>query len=65
MEAMTGSLGQGLSQAAGVAMGKRLKGEKGRVHVFMSTGSCSPGRTGRLSRPYPTTAWTIFPSMSI
>lgn len=44
MEMMTGSLGQGLSQAAGMAMGRRLKGESGRVWVFMSDGEFQSGQ---------------------
>ncbi len=45
METMTGSLGQGISQAAGIAMARRRKGEKGRVFVFMSDGECQIGQT--------------------
>jgi transketolase len=44
MEVMTGSLGQGISQAAGIAMGRKLKGEKGRVVLFMSDGECQSGQ---------------------
>ncbi|MEK6692915.1 MAG: 1-deoxy-D-xylulose-5-phosphate synthase N-terminal domain-containing protein [Nitrospirota bacterium] len=45
MEVMSGSLGQGLSQAAGIAMARRLKGETGRVWVFMSDGEFQIGQT--------------------
>jgi transketolase len=45
MEVMSGSLGQGISQAAGIAMGRKLKGEPGRVWVFMSDGEFQPGQT--------------------
>ncbi len=45
METMTGSLGQGISQAAGVAMARRLKGETGRVFLFMSDGEFQIGQT--------------------
>ncbi len=45
METMTGSLGQGISQAAGVAMARKRKGEKGRVFVFMSDGEFQIGQT--------------------
>jgi transketolase len=45
METMTGSLGQGISQAAGIAMARRRKGEKGRVLVFMSDGEFQIGQT--------------------
>ena len=45
MEIMTGSLGHGLSQAAGIAYARRLKGETGRVWVFMSDGEFQIGQT--------------------
>ena len=44
MEVMTGSLGQGISQAAGIALARKLKGEPGKVWVFMS-------RWGASARP--------------
>ena len=44
MEIMTGSLGQGISQAAGIALGRRLKKETGRVVVFLSDGECQSGQ---------------------
>lgn len=44
MEVMTGSLGQGLSQAAGIAMARKLKGETGKVWVFMSDGEWQSGQ---------------------
>lgn len=44
MEMMTGSLGQGISQAAGIAMARKLKGESGRVVVFLSDGECQSGQ---------------------
>ncbi len=43
MEVTTGSLGQGISQASGIAMGLRLKKESGRVLVFLSDGECESG----------------------
>jgi transketolase len=43
MEVMTGSLGQGLSQAIGMAYGRRLKGEPGKTFVFMSDGEFQIG----------------------
>jgi len=43
MEVMTGSLGQGLSQAIGMAYGRRLKSEPGRTFVFMSDGEFQIG----------------------
>jgi transketolase len=45
METMTGSLGQGISQAAGIAMARKRKDEKGRVFIFMSDGEFQIGQT--------------------
>lgn len=45
MELMSGSLGQGLSQAAGVAWARKRKGDSGRVWVFMSDGEFQIGQT--------------------
>lgn len=45
MEVMTGSLGQGISQGAGIAMARKLKGESGRVWIFMSDGEFQSGQT--------------------
>ena len=45
METMTGSLGQGISQAAGIAMARKRKNEKGRVILFMSDGEFQIGQT--------------------
>lgn len=53
MEIMTGSLGQGLSQAAGIALARKRRGETGRVWVFMSDGEFQEGQT-----------WEAFQSMS-
>jgi transketolase len=39
----TGSLGHGLSLSAGVALGKRLKSEPGRVYCLMSDGEWDEG----------------------
>ena len=44
-EIMSGSLGQGISQAAGIALGRKLKGESGKVWVFMSDGEFQAGQT--------------------
>ena len=44
MEVMTGSLGQGISQAAGIALARKLKGDSGKVWVFMSDGELQPGQ---------------------
>ncbi|MFZ5986161.1 MAG: transketolase [Bacillota bacterium] len=44
MEVMTGSLGQGISQAAGIAMARKLKGETGRIVLFLSDGECQSGQ---------------------
>lgn len=45
MEIMTGSLGQGLSQAAGIAMARMRRGETGRTVLFMSDGEFQIGQT--------------------
>lgn len=45
MEVTTGSLAQGLSVAAGVALARKLKQESGRVWVFMSDGELQEGQT--------------------
>ncbi|MBI4786475.1 MAG: transketolase [Chloroflexi bacterium] len=45
MEVTSGSLGQTLSQAAGVALARRLNGDSGRVWVFMSDGEFQSGQT--------------------
>jgi transketolase len=45
MEVTGGSLGQALSQAIGIALGRRIKGEQGRVWVFMSDGEFQIGQT--------------------
>ncbi len=45
METTTGSLGQCLSQAGGVALARKLKGEKGRVWVMLSDGELQEGQT--------------------
>ena len=44
-EVTAGSLGQCISQAAGIAMGRRLKGETGRCWVFLSDGEFMIGQT--------------------
>ncbi len=41
----TGSLGHGLGLAAGVALGKRLRGEAGRAYCLLSDGECQEGST--------------------
>ena len=45
MEIMTGSLGQGISQAAGIAMARKRRGETGRTVIFMSDGEFQIGQT--------------------
>lgn len=44
-ELTTGSFGQALSQAGGIAMARRLRREGGRVCVFMSDGELEEGQT--------------------
>ena len=45
LEVTGGSLGQTLSQAGGVAMARRLRGERGRNWVLMSDGEFQSGQT--------------------
>lgn len=45
VELTTGSLAQALSQAAGIAAGRRMRGESGRVWVMMSDGEFEEGQT--------------------
>lgn len=44
LELMTGSLGQGISQASGIALARRLRGDTGRVVLFLSDGECQSGQ---------------------
>ena len=44
-ETTTGSLAQAISQGGGIALGRRLKGDSGRVWVFMSDGEFQEGQT--------------------
>lgn len=44
-ETTTGSLGQSLSTAGGIALGRRLKGETGRTIVLLSDGELQEGQT--------------------
>ena len=43
-EVTAGSLGQAVSQAGGIALGRRLRRESGRVWVFMSDGEFQEGQ---------------------
>ena len=45
MEVHNGTLGIGLSTGAGLAFGRKLKGENGKVCVFMSDGELQEGQT--------------------
>ncbi len=40
----TGSLGQGTSQAVGLALGDRLKGRSSRVYLFVGDGEMNEGQ---------------------
>jgi len=44
-EVTAGSLGQALSQAGGIALARRLRGETGRVWVLLSDGEFQEGQT--------------------
>ncbi len=45
IEVATGSLGHGLSIAAGIALSKEREREKGKVYVVLSDGECQEGST--------------------
>jgi transketolase len=45
MEVTAGSLGQCLSQAAGIALARRINGDQGKTWVFMSDGEFQIGQT--------------------
>lgn len=45
IETTTGSLAQALSQASGIAMARKMRGETGRTWVFMSDGEFQEGQT--------------------
>ena len=45
IEFATGSLGHGLSLAAGMALAKKLNGENGIVYALLSDGECQEGST--------------------
>lgn len=44
-EVTAGSLAQAISQAGGIALARRLRGDSGRVWVFMSDGELQEGQT--------------------
>ena len=44
-EVIGGSLGQGLSQAVGIALGRRWRGDTGRTFVLLSDGEMQEGQT--------------------
>lgn len=44
-ELTAGSLGQAISQAGGIALARKLRGDTGRVWVFMSDGEFQEGQT--------------------
>ncbi len=44
-ETTTGSLSQAISQAGGIALARKIRGEKGRTWVFMSDGEFQEGQT--------------------
>jgi len=45
VETTTGSLGQALSQAGGIALARKLRGDTGKVWVMMSDGEFQEGQT--------------------
>jgi transketolase len=47
VDATSGSLGQGLSVANGIALGLRLDGNEASVYALLGTARCRRGRSGR------------------
>jgi len=45
IETNGGSFGQTISQAAGVAWARKIKGDNGKVWIFLSDGECQEGQT--------------------
>lgn len=45
VDVSTGSLGQGLSCAVGMALGYRLDGREGRIYALLGDGECQEGNT--------------------
>ncbi len=45
IETTTGSLSQAISQAGGIALARKMKGDTGRVWVYMSDGELQEGQT--------------------
>ncbi|QUI24520.1 transketolase [Vallitalea pronyensis] len=45
MDINGGSLGQAISQAAGIALARKLRGDTGRQFVFLGDGECQLGQT--------------------
>ena len=61
VEASTGSLGQGLSIAVGMALAAKTQGNPCKIYAMCGDGSCRKGWYGRRPWPQPTTSWTTLP----
>mgnify|MGYP002467786197 CR=1 FL=1 len=59
MEVHNGTLGIGLSTAAGLAFGRKLRGEPGRTWVSCPMARCKRGKRGKRSKLARTTASTM------
>lgn len=57
IEANTGSLGQGVSLAAGLAAGLKLDGLDSRVYVAVGDGELAEGQLWRRSWRHPISNW--------
>ncbi len=64
VDASTGSLGQGVSIAVGMALGAKHLGKDTKVLPSSATARVRRGRSGRLTWPPPTISWTTSPSSS-
>lgn len=58
VDVCTGSLGQGLSMANGMALGLKADGKDNRSMPSSATGSCRRGRCGKRQWLRPITSWT-------
>ncbi len=61
VDANTGSLGQGVSIAGGMALAAKYKGESHRVFVITGDGESQEGLVWRPPCPPPTISWTTLP----
>lgn len=61
----TGSLGQGISAACGMALASKIDNASWRVYAVLGMGNWKRARYGKLPCMQPTTNWTISPPLWI